>query len=166
VTVSVLDALAEANREYAGTHPGGLSAPPRLRLAVVTCMDARFDVLPALGLELGDAHVLRNAGGAITDDVLRSLALSQTALGTTAVALISHTQCGMKGFDDAAFRAELTASSGTPPPWDVPGFDDAEEAARAAVIAVQNCPWLPHRDDVRGFVFDVDSGLLQQVDPS
>ena len=135
-------------------------------MAVVTCMDARIDVLPALGLGIGDAHVLRNAGGVVTEDVLRSLAISQHALGTTGVALIHHTRCGMHGFDDAGFRADLTASSGTPPSWDVPGFHNVEDAARAAVIAVSNCPWLPHRDDIRGFVFDVDSGLLRDVHPA
>jgi carbonic anhydrase len=162
--VSVSDSFSEPNSRYSASHPGGLAAPPRLRLTVITCMDARFDVLPALGMRLGDAHVLRNAGGLITDDVLRSLAISQHALGTTAVALIHHTRCGMEGFDDAGFRSELTASSGTPPPWDVPGFHNVEDAVRAAIRAVRACPWLPHRDDVSGFVFDVDSGRLRSVD--
>jgi carbonic anhydrase len=127
-------------------------------------MDARIDVLPALGLALGDAHVLRNAGGLVTDDVLRSLAISQRALGTTAVALIHHTRCGMLGFDDAAFRAKLATSAGTPPGWDVPGFEDVHDAVRRATAAVRGCPWLEYREDVRGFVFDVDSGLLHDVD--
>jgi len=129
-------------------------------------MDARIDVLPALGLQLGDAHVLRNAGGIVTEDVLRSLAISQHALGTTGVALIHHTRCGMSGFDDAGFRSDLATSSGTPPPWDVPGFENVEDAVRVAVQGVRDCPWLPHRDDIRGFVFDVDSGLLTEVHPA
>ncbi len=162
--MSVLTAIGRGNQAYSGTHPEGMAAQPRQRLAVVTCMDARIDVLPALGLELGDAHVLRNAGGVVTDDVLRSLAISQRALGTTALALIHHTRCGMLGFDDTAFRATLATSGGTPPPWDVPGFDDVHEAVRRAVAAVRQCQWLEYREDVRGFVFDVDSGLLQPVD--
>jgi carbonic anhydrase len=162
--VSVLNSIPERNERYSATHPEGMPAQPRQRLAVVTCMDARIDVLPALGLALGDAHVLRNAGGVVTDDVLRSLAISQRALGTTAVALIHHTRCGMLGFDDVAFRATLAASGGTAPTWNVPGFDDVQEAVRRAIAAVRGCVWLEHREDVRGFVFDVDSGRLGQVD--
>jgi carbonic anhydrase len=164
--MSVSDDFLQANRRYAESHPGQLPGPPRLHLAVVTCMDARIDVLRALGLRIGDAHVLRNAGGLVTEDVLRSLAISQRALGTTGIALMHHTRCGMEGFDDAAFRSELAVAGGTPPSWDVPGFQDVEDAARAAVQAVRGCPWLPHRDDIRGFVFDVDSGLLREVDPA
>src|SRR5690242_21687330 len=104
--MSVIDTALERNKEYSASHPHRMAAPPRLHLAVVTCMDARIDVLPAMGLELGDAHVLRNAGGVVTEDLLRSLAISQRALGTIEVALVHHTQCGMEGFDDAAFRAE------------------------------------------------------------
>jgi carbonic anhydrase len=161
--VTVTDALLTGNRRYSESHPNGLDGAPRLRLTIVTCMDARFDVLPALGLHLGDAHVLRNAGGLVTDDVLRSLAISQRALGTTSVAMIHHTRCGMEGFDDAGFRSELTAAGNESPPWDVPGFTDVEDAVRAAVESVRACPWLQHRDDVQGFVFDVDSGRLRQV---
>lgn len=162
--MSVLDSLTEGNQRYSVAHPVGLPAQPRQHLAVVACMDARIDVLPALGLTLGDAHVLRNAGGVVTDDVLRSLAISQRALGTTAVALVHHTHCGMQDFDDTAFRATLAAAGGTPPTWDVPGFDDVYQAVRRAVAAVRECPWLEYRQDVQGFVFDVDSGLLRRVD--
>jgi carbonic anhydrase len=164
--MTVSDTILAGNRRYAESHPRGMAGPPRLRMAVVTCMDARIDVLPALGLELGDAHVLRNGGGLITDDVLRSLAISQRALGTTGVALIHHTDCGMKGFDDAEFRRALTASGNVAPPWDVPGFIDVDEAVRTAVATVRACPWLEHREDVQGFVFDVDSGTLREVQVS
>jgi carbonic anhydrase len=159
----VLDGVLTANAAYSESHPSGLSAPPAEKLAVVTCMDARIDVLSALGLRLGDAHVLRNAGGVVTDDVLRSLAISQRALGTEAVALLHHTECGMQNFDDEAFRHELAASSGTAPPWDVPGFDDVAEAVRHAVNSVQDCPWLEHRENVRGYVFDINTGRLREV---
>jgi carbonic anhydrase len=158
----VLDALTEANEGYSHSHPKQLSGRPARALTVVTCMDARIDVPRALGLGIGDAHVLRNAGGVITEDVLRSLAISQRALGTRSIALVHHTHCGMSGFDDNAFRHELSASGATPS-WDVPGFTDVEQAVRAAVATVRSCPWLPHRDDVRGYVFDVDDGRLREI---
>jgi carbonic anhydrase len=126
-------------------------------------MDTRLDPLPLLGLEVGQAHVLRNAGGLITPDVLRSLAISQHALGTREIALVHHTECGMAGFDDAAFRAELAAASGTAPDWDVPGFADPHEDVRRSVAVVRECPWLPARDAVRGYVFDVATGALDAV---
>ncbi len=140
-----------------------LPAQPRRKLAVVTCMDARIDPLTAFELELGEAHVLRNAGGLVTDDVLRSLAISQRALGTTDVAVMHHTACGMAGFDDAAFRAALADESGVAPTWDVPGFDDVAEQVRRSVEAVRGCPWLPNRDAVRGYVFDVAAQTAEQV---
>ena len=136
---------------------------PKLRLAVVACMDSRLDLFGALGLEIGDAHLIRNAGGIPTDDVLRSLALSQRSLGTREIVIIHHTQCGMDGFDDDAFRAELAAESGREPTWRVHGFTDVYEDMRESVRVVRECPWLPHRDDVRGFVFDVTTGALTEV---
>ena len=140
-----------------------LPAEPRRKLAVVTCMDARIDPLSAFELELGDAHVMRNAGGLVTDDVLRSLAISQRALGTTDIAVMHHTSCGMSGFDDAAFRATLADESGRTPTWDVPGFDDVSEQVRRSVEAVRACPWLLHRDAVRGYVFDVAAQTVEQT---
>jgi carbonic anhydrase len=163
--VSVLDAVVAANATYSASYPAGLPASPAQKLAVVTCMDARIDVLRALGLRVGDAHVLRNGGGVVTDDVLRSLAISQRALGTTSVALVHHTECGMHDFDDKAFRHELAALGGSPPAWDVPGFADVDDAVRRAAGIVRGCPWLPHRDDVRGYVFEVEAGRLREVDP-
>ena len=136
---------------------------PARKLAVVTCMDCRLDVSAAFGLDLGDAHMLRNAGGIVTDDVLRSLAISQHALGTTAIALVHHTDCGMAGFDDPAFRAGLAADSGVAPSWDVAGFTDVRAAVRHAVEVVRGCPWLPNRDDVSGYVYDVATGAVDPV---
>ena len=155
-----IDAAVAANQGY--EPPTDAAKLPRRQLVVIACMDARIDIVRALGLQPGDAHVLRNGGGLITDDVLRSLAISQRALGTREVLVTHHTDCGMTGFDDAAFRAEL-AESGETPGWDVPGFTDIEEQARASVRRVRACPWLPHRDQVRGFVFDVATGRIGEV---
>lgn len=161
--MSAIDDLVSANAVYSETFPGPRPVQPKLRLTVVTCMDARLDLFGALGLDIGDAHLIRNAGGVITADVLRSLAISQRALGTREVVLIHHTQCGMADFDDAAFRAELAAESGLQPPWNVAGFSDVREDVRRSIEAVRACPWLPHRDEVRGFVFDVATALLEEV---
>ena len=127
-----------ATREAAAGAPG-LPAPPALRTAVVTCMDARIDVYAALGLERGEAHVLRNAGGVVTDDVLRSLAISQRRLGTEAVVLIHHTRCGMEGLDEDALRAELTEAAGEPPPFELGGFARREEDVRQSIERVRAC---------------------------
>ena len=161
--VTAIDNIAQANARYAATFPGPRSRHPRLRLTVITCMDSRLDLFGALGLEVGDAHLLRNAGGIPTDDMLRSLAISQRAMGTSEVALVHHTECGMAGFDDDAFRAELEAESGQAPTWSVPGFDDVYADLRQSVETVRNCPWLPNRDHVRGFLFDVATGELHEV---
>lgn len=161
--MSAIDHLVHANETYAANFPGPRPLPPKLRLAVVACMDSRLDLFGALGLDIGDAHLIRNAGGIPTDDVLRSLALSQRALGTREIVIIHHTQCGMDGFDDDAFRAELAAESGQSPTWRVQGFTDLHEDLRASVRTVRECPWLPHREDVRGFVFDVATGVVTEV---
>jgi len=161
--VPTFEEFLAANQSYAAAHPSGLAGQPQRGVAIVACMDARIDVYRAFGLEPGQAHVLRNAGGLPTEDVLRSLAISQRALGTRAIAIVHHTRCGMTGFDDAAFRAELAAESGDEPGWDVPGFTDVEAAVRQSVATVRDCRWLPHRDAVQGFVFDVESGLLTRV---
>jgi carbonic anhydrase len=161
--MSAFDEFMTANRAYTANYPADPPGKPRRQVAVVVCMDARIDVYRAFGLQPGDAHVLRNAGGLPTDDVLRSLAISQRALGTREVAVVHHTQCGMGGFDDTAFRAELATETGVEPGWDVPGFVDVEEQVRRSVAVVRDCPWLPHRDAVRGFVFDVATGALSEV---
>jgi carbonic anhydrase len=161
--VSAIDHLIHANASYVTSFPGARPVSPRLRLTVVTCMDSRLDLFGALGLEIGDAHLIRNAGGMITDDVLRSLAISQRNLGTREIVVIHHTNCGMEGFDDDAFRAVLTAESRVAPPWRVPGFYDVQARVRESLALVRGCPWLPHRDDVRGFVFDVATAKLVEV---
>lgn len=161
--VSAIDHLLVANKAYAAAFPGPRPLPPRLRLAVVACMDSRLDLFGALGLDIGDAHLIRNAGGLPTDDVLRSLALSQRHLGTREVVIIHHTDCGMEGFDDGAFRAELTEESGHEPRWAVPGFTDLRTTVRRSVDTVRECQWLPHREDVRGFVFDIATANLEEI---
>jgi len=161
--MSAIDHLVHANANYAAAFPGPRPLRPKLRLAVVTCMDSRLDLFGALGLHIGDAHLIRNAGGIPTDDVLRSLALSQRSLGTREVVIIHHTQCGMDGFDDDEFRAKLAAETGVDPTWRVDGFTDMEEDVRRSVRTVRECVWLPHRDDVRGFVFDVATATLTEV---
>ncbi len=163
VRVSAIDHLLHANENYAERFPGPRPLRPKLRLAVVSCMDSRLDLFGALGLEIGDAHLIRNAGGLVTHDVLRSLALSQRALGTREIVVLHHTECGMSGFDDAAFRAELAAASGEEPDWDVPGFDDVRAQVHESLETLRACAWLPHRDDVRGFVFDVATARLEEV---
>ena len=162
-SVPTTDPLLDANQAYAAAFAGPGPRRPRLRLAVVACMDARLDLFGGLGLEVGDAHVIRNAGGLPTDDVLRSLALSQRSLGTRKVVLLHHTDCGMQGLDDVAFRARLTAETGHEPPWDVPGFTDPRATMRRSLRTVRQCRWLPHRDDVRGFVLDVATARLSEV---
>ena len=161
--MSAIDHLIHANEGYAARFPGPRPLRPKLRLAVVACMDSRLDLFGALGLEIGDAHLIRNAGGVITDDVLRSLAISQRRLGTREIVILHHTECGMDDFDDPAFRAELTQESGQAPPWDVPGFTDVRAAVRDSIELVRGCGWLPHREDVRGFVFDVASATIDEV---
>ena len=161
--MSAIDHLLHANEIYAASFPGPRPLRPRLRLAVIACMDSRLDLFGALGLNIGDAHLIRNAGGMATDDALRSLALSQHYLGTREVVLIHHTDCGMEGFDDTAFRADLAASSGSAPTWDVPGFRDIRAATSESVETVRRCPWIPYREDVRGFMFDVATARMEEI---
>jgi carbonic anhydrase len=163
-TGSVQDELLKANAGYVSQFPGPRPLPPALRLSVVACMDSRLALFGALGLQIGDAHLIRNAGGMVTEDVLRSLAISQRAIGTREIAVIHHTDCGMFNFDDPRFRAELHAESGERPGWDVPGFTDLEDSVRESVLRIKECRWLPHRDSVRGFVFDVRTAKLTEVE--
>lgn len=161
--MSVIDHLLHANEKYVATFPGPRPLRPKLRLAVIACMDSRMDLFGALGLDIGEAHLMRNAGGLPTDDMLRSLALSQRALGTREVVLIHHTECGMQGFDDEKFRAELQAESGETPTWNVPGINDLPTTMRASLQRVRDCRWIPHRDDVRGFIFDITTARMHEV---
>lgn len=142
---------------------GHLDVQPSRQLAIVACMDSRLDVFAALGLRDGEAHVLRNAGGVITDDVIRSLALSQRRLGTRRIILIHHTDCGLEKVTDDGFRAELQEDTGMAPPFAIESFTDVEASVRGSIARIRNSPFLPHRDEVRGFVYDVDTGRLAEV---
>ncbi|GGZ49436.1 carbonic anhydrase [Streptomyces bluensis] len=163
---TVTDRLVEANERYADafTDPG-MDARPVLHVAVVACMDARLDLHAALGLELGDCHTIRNAGGVVTDDVIRSLTISQRKLGTRSVVLIHHTGCGLEALTED-FRNELELEVGQRPAWAVESFRDVDQDVRQSMQRVRTSPFLPHTDDVRGFVFDVRTGLLREVDPA
>lgn len=162
---TVTDRLIDANSRYAANFDDpGMDARPVLKVAVVACMDARLDLHDALGLDLGDCHTIRNAGGVVTDDVIRSLTISQRALGTRSVVLIHHTGCGMQSITED-FRHELELEVGQRPAWAVEAFTDTDQDVRQSMQRVRTSPFLPHTDDVRGFVFDVKTGLLSEVDP-
>ncbi|NBE54148.1 carbonic anhydrase [Streptomyces sp. YC537] len=163
---TVTDRLVEANNRYAADFADpGMDARPVLKVAVVACMDARLDLHDALGLELGDCHTIRNAGGVVTDDVIRSLTISQRALGTRSVVLIHHTGCGLLSLTED-FRHELEDEVGQRPAWAVEAFRDVDQDVRQSMQRVRTSPFLLHRDDVRGFVFDVKTGLLREIDPA
>jgi carbonic anhydrase len=156
--------ILEANAAWVATgFPGPAPLPPARHLVVVTCMDSRIDVFEVIGLRNGDAHIIRNAGGIVTDDVQRSIALSQQRLGTVDVVVVQHTNCGMAGFDAATFRRELKESTGEEPAWDVDGFDDVDASVRAQLAAIESNPWLRHEGEIVGLVYDVDTGRLRQV---
>jgi carbonic anhydrase len=162
--VDAIEQLLDNNREFAGASvPGHVDVRPSRRLAIVTCMDSRLDVFAALGLEGGEAHVLRNAGGVITDDVIRSLAISQRRLGTREVMLIHHTDCGMQTLTDDGFRAELQEATGVAPAFAIESFVDVDADVRQSLLRVRSSPFLAHRDRVRGFVYDVDTHGLREV---
>ncbi len=155
--------LADNQRWVDAGWVGPGPARPSRAFALLTCMDVRIDPAAAFGLALGQAHVLRNAGGLVTDDVLRSLAISQRKLGTGDVVIVQHTECGLLHFDDDDFRAGLAAVSGAQPPWSVPGFDDLDQSVRQQVEAVAACPWLVS-GQVLGLAFDVSTGRLRLVE--
>ncbi|ROP53776.1 carbonic anhydrase [Streptomyces sp. PanSC9] len=163
---TVTDRLVDANQQYAEafTDPG-MDARPVLHVAVVACMDARLDLHKALGLQLGDCHTIRNAGGVVTDDVIRSLTISQRKLGTRSVVLIHHTGCGLESLTEE-FRTELEMEVGQRPAWAVESFRDVDQDVRQSMQRVRTSPFLLHTEDVRGFVFDVRTGLLREVDPA
>jgi len=162
--MSATDELIENNRGYAQAAGGPpLPAPPARRLAVVACMDARFSVYAVLGLAEGEAHVIRNAGGVATDDVIRSLAISQRLMGTREIILIHHTGCGMLTFTDDEFRASIQADTGIRPPWAAEAFGDLDTDVRQSVARITASPFVPHTDAVRGFVFDLATGKLNEV---
>jgi carbonic anhydrase len=162
--VSVIDELLANNRAFAASLPAlHLDVRPLRRLAIVACMDCRLDVFAALGLRSGEAHVLRNAGGVITDDVIRSLAVSQRRLGTREVMLVHHTDCGMQSLTDDGFRAELQDATGVAPAFAIESFSDLDADVRQSILRVRRSPFLLHRDAVRGFVYDVDDHALREV---
>jgi carbonic anhydrase len=161
---SVIDQLLANNRSYADALPERhLDVKPSRRLAIVTCQDSRLDVFAALGLEHGEAHILRNAGGVITDDMIRSLAISQRRLGTREVMLIHHTDCGMQTITDDGFRAELQEATGVSPAFAIESFTDVDAAVRQSILRVRRSPFVEHRDKVRGFVYDVVTHALREV---
>jgi carbonic anhydrase len=162
--MSVTDQLIENNRTYAdGFTKGELPLPPARKVAVLACMDARLDPARALGLEEGDAHVIRNAGGVITDDEIRSLAISQRLLGTEEIILIHHTDCGMLTFTDDDFKASIQQDVGIKPAWAAEAFSDLDEDVRQSIARIKASPFVPKRDRVRGFVIDVKTGELREV---
>lgn len=160
----VTDELVARNRDYAASYVPDRPLPPRLKLAVVACMDSRIDVFGALGLEIGDAHIIRNAGGVVTDDVIRSLVISQRKLGTEEILLIHHTNCGALTFTDDELRSELLEETGQKPSWSPESFQDLDVDLRQSMERVRTNPFVPRRDHVRGFVFDVHTGALREVE--
>jgi carbonic anhydrase len=161
--MTVTDELLRNNAEFASTFNADLPMPPGKALAVVACMDARLNVYALLGLREGEAHVIRNAGGVVSDDVIRSLVISQRLLGTREVILIHHTDCGMLTFTDDAVKADIEADVGFRPPFALEAFPDLERDVRQSIARIKANPFVPHKDAVRGFVYDVRSGALQEV---
>ncbi len=164
--MSTTDNLLRNNDHYASTHGGtDPSAPPGAKTAVVTCMDARLNPYAFLGLEEGDAHVIRNAGGVVTDDVIRSLTLSQRLLGTREILVIHHTACGMLSFRDDDVKRQIEEETGLRPPFALEAFDDLEKEVLQSIARIRSSPFVPYRDRVRGFVYDVHTGRLSEVEP-
>ena len=162
--MSVTDELLANAERYAATFDkGDLPLPPARHIAIVACMDARLNPYGLLGLSEGDAHVIRNAGGVITADELRSLAISQRLLGTKEIILIHHTDCGMLTFTDDEFRAQILAETGIKPAWAPEAFDDLDTDVRQSIARIKAEPAIPLRDAVRGFVYDVATGTLREV---
>jgi carbonic anhydrase len=161
--VTLVDELLANNERYAATYADKLPLPPSGHLAVVACMDARLNVYGILGLAEGQAHVIRNAGGVITDDEIRSLSISQRLLGTREIILIHHTDCGMLTFTDDDFKAAIQADTGIKPPWAAEAFGDLDADVRQSIARITASPFIPHTDQIRGFVFDVTTGLLREV---
>ncbi|TKJ34548.1 carbonic anhydrase [Blastococcus sp. CCUG 61487] len=160
-----IDKMLEANEEWAQQFPGSKPVRPARQVAVVACMDSRIPLFGVLGLEIGDAHVIRNAGGVITEDVIRSLTISQHALGTREIVLIHHTNCGLTTTDDVTFSDTVTAATGRRPPWAARAFTDVEADVRESIMLIKESPYLLSHE-VRGFVYDVDTGRLHEVTAS
>jgi carbonic anhydrase len=162
--VSTIDELLTNANSYSESFSSGdLPLPPAKHVAIVACMDARLNPYGLLGLHEGDAHVIRNAGGVITDDEIRSLAISQRLLGTEEIMLIHHTDCGMLTFSDDDFRRRVQEDTGVKPEWAAEAFDDLEEDVRQSIARIRASPFIPRKDTVRGFVYEVESGQLREV---
>ena len=162
--MSVTDELLQNNERYAASFVNGdLPPSPAKGVAIVACMDARLNVYEMLGLEEGDAHVIRNAGGVITDDEIRSLTISQRLLGTREVILIHHTDCGMLTFTDDELKEQIQEEAGIKPHFPMESFSDLEEDVRQSIARIQASPFIPHKDSVRGFIYEVESGRLREV---
>jgi carbonic anhydrase len=161
--MTAIDELVANSEKYAASFPGRLPALPADKVAVLACMDARLHVYELLGLKEGDAHVISNAGGVVTDDEIRSLSISQRMLGTREIMLIHHTDCGMLRFTDDEFKQALVDDTGTEPPWTAQTFSDLDGSVRESIARIRQSPFIPYTDQVRGFVFDVDTGMLREV---
>jgi carbonic anhydrase len=162
--MSAIDELVANATSYSDSFDSGdLPLPPAKRVAIVACMDARLNPYGLLGLHEGDAHVIRNAGGVITDDEIRSLAISQRLLGTEEIMLIHHTDCGMLTFSDDDFRRQVQREIGVKPEWAAEAFDDLDDDVRQSIARVKASPFIPHKDKVRGFVYEVETGRLREV---
>lgn len=162
--VAVVDEFVAHNERYAADFTkGDLPLPPARKVAVLACMDARLDPARALGLEEGDAHVIRNAGGAVSDDAIRSLTISQRLLGTTSIVLLHHTDCGMLTFSDDEVKTSISVDTGIRPPFALEAFSDAEEDVRQSLARIAASPFLTHKDDVHGFVYEVETGVIRSV---
>lgn len=161
--MTVTDEYLENNKRYAESFTGPLPLPPSKHVAVLACMDARLDVYRILGLGAGEAHVIRNAGGVVTDDEIRSLAISQRLLGTREIILIHHTDCGMLTFTDDAFKRDIQDETGIKPNWSAEAFPDIEEDVRQSLRRIESSPFVTLTESLRGFVFDVATGRLTEV---
>jgi carbonic anhydrase len=162
--MSATDELLANNETYVSSFDKGqLPLPPAKKVAVVACMDARLNVYGALGLEEGDAHVIRNAGGVVTDDEIRSLAISQRLLGTQEIILIHHTDCGMLTFTDDEFKSSIQQETGIKPEWAAEAFSNLEDDVRQSIARIKSSPFIPVKDSIRGFVYEVESGRLREV---
>lgn len=162
--MSATDDILKSNARYAeGFDKAGLSAAPALRMAIVACMDARLDTHKLLGIQEGDAHVIRNAGGVVTDDVIRSLVISQRLLGTQEVVLIHHSDCGMMTFRDDEVKDAIQADTGLRPSFAMEAFGDLEGDVRQSIARIEASPFIPAKDRIRGFVYDCATGRLNEV---
>jgi carbonic anhydrase len=155
--------LQNAEKHAEGFDKGNLPMRPAKKVAIVACMDARVNPYPIFGLELGDAHVIRNAGGVVTDDEIRSLAISQRLLGTEEIILMHHTDCGMLTFNDEEFRRQIQDDTGLKPAWSPEAFDDLEADVRQSIKRIESSPFIPHKDSIRGFIYEVETGRLREV---